>query len=412
MTSNHLLLYRLAELMLEHEQQMLPVDLLFDDEQIGDFVKSIQIDSPYQQMLLEGVLTESVHEEKLFVSFTVEGYFHYVLGEVIYNQTNGKGPESLKQIVEECKLNGAKEGVEQCLIRDVQKDDLTRLMWLIDEGGKLLEVCINPIAYALTKVNGNPKSDDEEESSNEQVELIINKLLDNYTDNDLKVINETISILKKQKYDLAQEVIRIFIQKISLTSKTIIGVNLEHLRLLTVDEVRNFCKKTLKAEQFDKFDSQKTYEISTMYDYISDYETSIMFGKSALKKAELERLSIDLIAMLHSHLGSIYVNNENYRKGIIELIRSAKIYKKIYISNIFKLDSIYNDIGLSLTRMHKLKLAKIFLEQSAEYCLKKNGIYSASYATSLNNLGLIELNQNNFENAIINFTRSLDIFKS
>ena len=55
MTDNHQLLYRLAELMLQHEQHILPVDLLFDDEQIGDFVKSIQIDSSYQQMLLEGV---------------------------------------------------------------------------------------------------------------------------------------------------------------------------------------------------------------------------------------------------------------------------------------------------------------------------------------------------------------------
>ena len=86
MTDNHLLLYRLAELMLEHEQHVLPVDLLFDDDLIGDFVKSIQIDSPYQQMLIEGVLTESVRDEKLYVSFTVEGYFHFVLGEVIYTR--------------------------------------------------------------------------------------------------------------------------------------------------------------------------------------------------------------------------------------------------------------------------------------------------------------------------------------
>lgn len=117
MTANHLLLYRLAELMLEHEQHILPVDLLFDDEQIGDFSKSIQIDSPYQQMLLEGVLTERVRNEKLYVSFTVEGYFHYVLGEVINKQIEGKGAEALKQIVQKNKLNGAKEGVEQCLIR-------------------------------------------------------------------------------------------------------------------------------------------------------------------------------------------------------------------------------------------------------------------------------------------------------
>jgi tetratricopeptide (TPR) repeat protein len=117
MTSNHLLLYRLAELMLEHEQHILLVDVLFDDEQIGDFVKSIQIDSPYQQMILEGVLTETVRDEMLYVSFTVEGYFHFILGEVIYNRTEGLGAVVLKQLVEGNVLNGVKEGVEQCLIR-------------------------------------------------------------------------------------------------------------------------------------------------------------------------------------------------------------------------------------------------------------------------------------------------------
>lgn len=84
MTSNHLLLNHLAERMLEQQHHTLPVDELFDDDIIADFVKSIQIDSPYQQMLLEGVLTESVGDEKLFVSFAVEGYFHFVLGDVIF----------------------------------------------------------------------------------------------------------------------------------------------------------------------------------------------------------------------------------------------------------------------------------------------------------------------------------------
>ena len=119
MTDNHTLLYRLAELILEQEQHILSVDLLFDDEQIGDFVKSIQIDSPYQQMLLEGILTETVREEKLYVSYTVEGYFHYVLGEVIYNRTEGLGADALKHFVEVNRLIGVKEGVEQCLIRDL-----------------------------------------------------------------------------------------------------------------------------------------------------------------------------------------------------------------------------------------------------------------------------------------------------
>ena len=46
--------------MLEREQHTLPVDELFVDEQIGGFVRSINIDSPYQQLLFEGVSTKSV----------------------------------------------------------------------------------------------------------------------------------------------------------------------------------------------------------------------------------------------------------------------------------------------------------------------------------------------------------------
>ena len=80
MTDNHLLLNRLTELMLLKNKHILELDILFEDDKIGDFVKSIQIDSPYQQLILEGVLTETLEEDKLMVSFTVEGYFRHVLG--------------------------------------------------------------------------------------------------------------------------------------------------------------------------------------------------------------------------------------------------------------------------------------------------------------------------------------------
>jgi len=151
MTSNHLLLYRLAELMLQHEQHILPVDLLFDDEQIGDFVKSIQIDSPYQQMLREGVLTESVRDEKLFVSFTVEGYFHFVLGDVIFDQSRDKDHTYLISFLEGNNLNGVKEGVEQCLINEVNIGKLERLVALIDTGGVAENVARFPLVHAFMK---------------------------------------------------------------------------------------------------------------------------------------------------------------------------------------------------------------------------------------------------------------------
>lgn len=135
MTNNHLLLYRLAEIMLVHEQHVLPVDLLFDDEQIGDYVKSIQIDSPYQKMLIEGVLTESVKDEKLFVSFTVEGYFHYVLGEVIYLKLKEENyPEnSILDIYNNSKINGIGYAIEISISKFIDEGIESILINLIDK---------------------------------------------------------------------------------------------------------------------------------------------------------------------------------------------------------------------------------------------------------------------------------------
>ena len=149
MTFNNLLLFRLTELMLKQEQNILAVDLLFEDEQIGDFVKSIQIDSPYQQMLLEGVLTESVRDEKLFVSFTIEGYFHFLLGEVIYEKSRDKDPNLLTYFLDYNLLNGVKEGVEQCLIKEVNEGRLERLVSLIEIGGEAERVSRFPLVHAF-----------------------------------------------------------------------------------------------------------------------------------------------------------------------------------------------------------------------------------------------------------------------
>ncbi len=148
MTSNHLLLYRLTQLMLEYEQHNLPVDALFEDEQIGDFVKSIQIDSPYQQMLFEGVLTETVRDEKLYVSFTVEGYFHYVLGEVINDFYYQKSLNKIVILAKQNKLVGIERAIELCLIRNIYSGILKNCITLA-HAGLTVDILTSPISDHL-----------------------------------------------------------------------------------------------------------------------------------------------------------------------------------------------------------------------------------------------------------------------
>jgi len=180
MTSNHQLLFQVAERMLEQQKHVLAVDTLFDDEVIGDFVKSIQIDSPYQQMLLEGVLTESVRDEKLFVSFTVEGYFHFVLGDVIFKQSKEKDYTYLIGLLQNNGLNGVKEGVEQCLIHEVNQGKLDRLVSLIDAGDVAEQVARFPLVHAFIK---------------NRVEDVFNILMENPSVHDWNVIKHVRGIL-------------------------------------------------------------------------------------------------------------------------------------------------------------------------------------------------------------------------
>jgi hypothetical protein len=166
--------------MLEQQQHILAVDDLFDTEIIADFVKSIQIDSPYQQMLLEGVLTESVRDEKLFVSFTVEGYFHFVLGDVIFDQSRDKDHTYLISFLEGNNLNGVKEGVEQCLINEVNIGKLERLVALIDTGGVAESVARFPLVHAFMK---------------NKVEDVFQTLIENPSASDWNVIKHVRGIL-------------------------------------------------------------------------------------------------------------------------------------------------------------------------------------------------------------------------
>jgi tetratricopeptide (TPR) repeat protein len=182
MTNNYTLLYRLAELMLEHEQHILPVDLLFDDEKIGDFVKSIQIDSPYQQMLLEGVLTESVKDEKLYVSFTVEGYFHLVLGEVLLHSFTEKPNADLLTLVRVNRLNGIREGVTQCLLRRAQKGEIIATLDFIDAGEEYARLCVIPLGVAFTTMG---------------VAEVLSALLANESEHDYVILDAVIEFLKQ-----------------------------------------------------------------------------------------------------------------------------------------------------------------------------------------------------------------------
>ena len=396
MTSNNLLLYRLAELMLELEQHFLLVDLLFDDNQIGDFVKSIQIDSPYQQMVLEGVLTESVREEKLFVSFTVEGYFHYVLGEVIYNHTNGKGPECLKQIVEENKLNGAKEGVEQCLIRDVLVNDLTRLMWLIDEGGEKLKLCIIPLSYSL-KSNG--------------IEITIEKLLEIPTDKDWEALLKLFNLLNNLQLNvLIKDFLTKVMPKNQWNTKESITLGLNAIDLFDKDEAFNYLVIVNTKVNFIKEDADLLFQLGNCEKKFGDYKKALIYYDKCLE-IDIKILGPEhhSVALLYHNIGSLWNNKGYYNKAIKYYQKSLDIIIKIFGKDDTDVARLYNSIGLLFNNKGDYEKALEYYFKSLGIMLKTLGANHTDVATLYNNIGYLWNEKGDFDKAIKFYNNCLNI---
>jgi tetratricopeptide (TPR) repeat protein len=340
MTNNHLLIYRLAELMLKKQQHILALDDLFEDEQIGAFVRSIQIDSPYQQLIFEGVLTETITEERIMVTFTVEGYFHYVLGEVIEKQTLDKGPVALKELLENNKLRGITEGVEQCLVRDVEKNDLSRLIWLIDEGGKALETTSYPLAQAFLKMDS---------------ETVISNLLENPTANDWQVIRNARSILfKGQKNETISKIDGLIAQskKLKEQIETLLKSNNENDYIKSIELIGIYSD----INALDEAKSAYTSLIEKLVD--SDYKEPLANAYELLGESEYKRAG----------QAGYKLAMETLTKAL-EIRESEEYFDRKKLTKTYRLLGFtYLSLGLQVIKSNEFlnKSKKIILEENSE----------------------------------------------
>ena len=400
MTNNHLLLYRLAELMLEKQQHILPLDDLFEDEQIGAFVRSIQIDSPYQQLIFEGVLTETIKEERVMVTFTVEGYFHYVLGEVIEQQTEGNGAKALKELLENNQLRGITEGVEQCLVRDVEKNDLSRLMWLIDDGGKALEASAYPLAQAFLI---------------HPIERVMDDLLADPSDNDIEVLEKAIEKLEEaQKNRLIEDIYRIINKSVEPKNYTTAILLTKSVKYLD----QNKRKKTLEKINLMTFKNKSTnnkiissffYNVGQQYLIISEYDKALENFKKSIEMDKKENNSKTELAKSFNAIGNIYIDLcENkkaleYFKKSYDLIESSECEERKKLT----IDSKQN-IGLAYLELN-LKKSFLFLQESLNESIIYYGKNHSMTSDAYFNLGLNLKYEKKYEKALELYTKGLNI---
>jgi tetratricopeptide (TPR) repeat protein len=406
MTANHILLFRLAELMLKHEQQMLPVDLLFDDEQISDFVKSIQIDSPYQKLLLEGVLTEAVRDEKLYVSFSVERYFHYVLGMVLEAKCMNHSAQDIFDTISNNKLNGITEGLEYFLLRKVENQKFEVLLWFIDYGVGFNSSTVNALAYGYIRASSNLNS--------QTIGDISKAIFATPTINDINVIHDVINKLEQlQKKDVLglvyESVLKYIEPKTAKTAQIFANITqylstdekIENLDFLTT---LNFDLNNIEVVNFHQ-------SIGSEWDRLGKYENSIKAFNKALSvitpildnyRSEFAEINNNLgIALMH--VGKLDESLEHFNI-------SLEIYIAHFGPEHYSIGTIHNNIGQLFQDKGDLEKALEYYQKALNKDKILYGNYHPNTATTLNNIGSLYVATCKFEDAKTCYDKSLRIF--
>ena len=406
MTDNHLLLYRLAELTLEHEQHTLPVDLLFDDNQIGDFVKSIQIDSPYQQMLFEGVLTETVRDEKLYVSFTVEGYFHYVLGMVLEAKCMNHSAQEIFDTISNNKLNGIIEGLEYLLIRKVENQEFEVLLWFIDYGVGFNSSTVDALAYGYIRASSNLNS--------QTIGDISKAIFATPTINDIDVIHDVINkieqLQKKDVLGLIYESVLKYMEPKTAKTARIFANATQYLN--TDEKTENLNFLTTLNFDLNNIEAVNFYQsIGSEWDMIGKYENSIRAFNKALSAITpiLDDYRSEF-AEINNNLGIALMHVGNLDKSLEHFNISLEIYTAHFGPEHYSIGTIHNNIGQLFQDKGDLESALEYYQQALIKDEVLYGNYHPNTAKTLNNMGSLYVATCKFEDAKTCYDKSLRIF--
>ncbi len=359
-------------MMLVKQQSFLYLDELYDDEYIVDFVRNIQIDSPFQQLIYEGVLSQYIHDGELVVSFTVEDYFHHVLAKVLANDTRYNSTESLLELFSTNKINGLKHALSYLLVMDVEKGDLSRLSNIIDraeENPDVLDLCVNPIviSYQLLGVSKTLKKVLEQNTENDW--LLIKKCHERLFDLELHLIRNkaTLFLLKLNRFKDSK-----FLEIVSSGISEL--ENKHHVQSIS---------KIIEYEEF--FNAKIYFNIGYCFEKLMNYNQSLVFFNKSLEVED--KSDLHNISLLKQKVAWAYYNLDELDKALIYNEESLKIRIELYGELNPYVAHSYNDLGLVWDAKGDVPKGIFYLEKAIDILSKVLGENILDIGTSYYNLG-------------------------
>jgi tetratricopeptide (TPR) repeat protein len=413
-TNKEIILFRLAELMLEKEQNKLLLDDLYEDGIIGPFVRNIQIDSPFQELIFQSILsTNSMLDNTIVIYFTQEAYSHFVLGKFLYQDKKYQNIEFLFNLLTNNKLNYLKNAVEIYLIEDTKNKRFDRITWLIDQGGMSIDIVIKPIIESFLIIDNSQYPLNEENYNlliRKNVTDIFNLLLNEKTENDyicikkcikecdnnykvglLKIISETV----KSKFNLKS------FAEVEAIANCIIFFNDNNEKLMYIDKIEEWMlnNNITNLQKIDLYTS-----CISVCRSLSNHKKTKYFSQKCLK-IELEDFGEMHLFVANSYntIGLICVTEGSYDEAILNFEKSLKIREELLQnSDGFITESVHNIALVHQYKQENEQAIKLY-EKVLERRLKNEGIISLGTASVLTCLGSAILNEENDDELAIKY---------
>ncbi len=397
MSQKETLLYRLVELMLEKQQTFLLLDELYEDEVISPFVRNIQIDSPFQQLVFEGVLSQFSQREELVVSITVESYYYNLLGKVLQKDQRYTTPESLIQLVETNNLKGLKAGVSYLLSFDVELGNFNRITEMIDlsEGDEaILRLCVMPLVNSLF-IYG--------------VEKTIKVILENPTENDWRALLKLEYILYDlQLHDLRSEFLVGVMNTNPLNSKHSILLGLKAISIFDKEVALDYLNKIDTSSL--KEDEEILYELGSLEDKYGKYDKALDYYLKSLEiRIQHQGADSPDLSNTLEVIGGVYKNIADFESALEYYQKALDIRLKILGIEHPHVASSYCNIGVIYRKKGEFEKALDYHMKSLDIDLKTFGSMHTDVATSYNNIGVIYVDKLEFDKALEYYQKALDI---
>jgi len=387
------------------------LDDLLEHPTLSKEVENIQVDSAYIQLIKRNILSQFFIDEELVVGFTMEAVWHYILSEEIdmlaskaYSNMKSAMEEAftpklkslLSEKVQELTTNELKNlidnneiweaALEYFLIKKAGEGDYELLMHWIDSDDVSNKVCIAGLAQAFI--------------IEQDIAVVFEVLLEDPTENDIKVLEKTIKLLvEAQQNKLVKDIyieINNRIKPNDLVSATLYVNSIEHIdKSLRKKELANLENIKFKINSKNQNQSAEFYiDIGSQFKFIANYDKAIKYDEKALA-IRLKSLGKNhpKTAIAYNNLGGAWMNTGEYNKAIDYYTKALVIYLNNFGKNHPDVGLAYNNLGLAWSYKKANDKAIEYYEKSLAIKLKSFGENHTAIALAYNNLGVAFLDE-------------------